>query len=71
MAANNKNYYHEEDEEEDIFYTIQEEEDEEDSFEREKRIKRERMQTEYEQKIDELEKIFGGSFLNSVPGKEN
>ncbi|CDW76706.1 centromeric protein [Stylonychia lemnae] len=48
----------------DVFYAIVEEEDEEDSFEREKREKREKSQLEYELKIDELEKNFGGSFIS-------
>jgi len=46
-----------------VFYTIAEEDDEEDSFERDKKLKRERMQSDYEKKIEELERVHAGSFF--------
>eukprot|EP00347_Sterkiella_histriomuscorum_P005779 403355303 len=68
---NKPHIYEDEEEDEDIFYAIQEEDEAEDSFEREKREKREKQQNEYEQKIDELERNFGESFLSTMPNREN
>ena len=35
----------------------------EDSFEREKRVKKEKMEQDYETKIDDLERVYAGSFF--------
>ncbi len=47
----------------DIFYAIEEEDEMEDSFEREKRVKKEKMDRDYETKIDDLERVYAGSFF--------
>lgn len=54
-----------EDDEEDsnAFYAIEEEEEMEDSFEREKRVNKENIAKEYESKIDDLERVYAGSFF--------
>ncbi len=65
MIEETENSNHKE-EEEDLFYAIEEEDDEEDSFEREKREKKENLQSQYEKKIDELEKKFPDSFFKNV-----
>ena len=57
----------------DNFYAIEEEEedDEEDSFEKELKTKKEKIQLDYETKMDEMEKRYAGSLFDSLPTRDN